>query len=230
MIDTVIFDFDDTLVATNDVYDKARLSLYQLMTKWGLSGQEQWAKFLNDTDVAFVHKNGHLSPDCFPCAMRETCRHFAELSQIDLPEFVLDHAEQLGWSVYHTRPEIIDGAKEVLQHLYGKVRLYLLTEGYPDIQQPRLQGSGLLPYFESCHIVKHKNDSAYQQLIAEHNIDVEHSWMVGNSIRSDVNPALRAGLNMAFFTRSAWSYDQVEMEGKPYCIDTLHKLLGVLGL
>lgn len=228
MLDAVIFDFDDTLVATNDVYDAARQQLYTLMKEQGIAGEAQWPDFLDEADIAFVQQRGHLSPECFPLAMRRTCEHFAALSGIAVSKEVLDMAENMGWQVYDTAPMVIDNAQEVLSSLKDKARLFLLTEGYPDIQLPRLQRSGFLPYFDAYRIVKHKNVSAYQQLIAEQGIDVCNSWMIGNSIRSDVNPALSVGLNMAFFTRSSWAYDHGEMIGEPYYIDNLKDLLGVL--
>ena len=47
-------------------------------------------------------------------------------------------------------------------------------------------------------IVKEKDAAAYRALIAERGMETERTWMVGNSPKSDINPALAAGLNAVF--------------------------------
>lgn len=217
----VIFDFDDTLVCTNDIYDAARLHLYSLMRELGILFEEEWPTYLNNADIEYVSKRGRLSAECFPLAMRQTCKHFAERSGVAVDESILQQAENLGWQVFETEPLIMDGAQEVLQYLQGRTRLLLLTEGDESIQLPRLQRSSLLPYFDNFHIVQAKNTAAYQELIQQHQLNPNLSWMVGNSVRADVNPAHAAGLNVAFFNYSSWDYDSGTPEGNPAVINSL---------
>ena len=59
----------------------------------------------------------------------------------------------------------------------------------------KVDRSGLGEYFAHTAIVKEKDAAAYQRLVAERGFDPGETWMIGNSPKSDINPALEAGLN-----------------------------------
>ena len=59
----------------------------------------------------------------------------------------------------------------------------------------KVDRSGLGGYFAHTAIVKEKDAPAYQRLVEERGFDPRETWMIGNSPKSDINPALEAGLN-----------------------------------
>jgi putative hydrolase of the HAD superfamily len=71
----------------------------------------------------------------------------------------------------------------------------LFTKGHPEEQRLKVDRSGLGGYFAHTAIVKEKDAPAYQRLVAERGFDLAETWMIGNSPKSDINPALEAGLN-----------------------------------
>lgn len=227
-LDAVIFDFDDTLVATNHLFDQARLELFAALRQLGCEQEGQWPDFLAQADEANVAEQGFLSKDCFPRAIGQTYRHFAAASGLPVRDSLAEELEQIGWRVYAATPALIEGAEEVLQALRERARLFLLTQGDAQIQLNRIQASGLLPYFRQCYVVQTKDQAAYERLIATEDIDRRRSWMVGNSLRSDINPALAAGLRAAHFTRPAWSYEDVEPQGEPWRIQRLLQLMELI--
>jgi len=226
--DAVIFDFDDTLVITNDLYDKARLQVFDVFRSLGFTGEEEWAAYLEEADLKRVAETGYLSHACFPQAIDDTYRHFAARSGKNADEEQGKALMQLGWQVHFTRPTCIEGAVELLEALHGKVRLFLLTQGDADTQEQRLQGSGLLPYFDGYAVVRKKDTAAYRQFIERFSIQPSTSWMVGNSIRSDINPALSVGLQAVLFRFSTWSYDRAEPAGAYLSVDKLHEVLNCI--
>ena len=72
--------------------------------------------------------------------------------------------------------------------------LTLFTKGDPEEQKLKIDRSGLAIYFGHTAIVKEKDAASYAALIRERSFDPARSWMIGNSPKSDINPALEAGL------------------------------------
>ena len=76
--------------------------------------------------------------------------------------------------------------------------MLLFTKGEEEEQRLKVQRSGLAPHFDQVVVTKEKDVAAYRRLIREQDLDAGEAWMVGNSPRSDINPALDAGLRAVF--------------------------------
>jgi putative hydrolase of the HAD superfamily len=72
--------------------------------------------------------------------------------------------------------------------------LTLCTKGAPQEQRAKLDRSGLGRYFRNVEVVKEKDVELYRRL----GIARSTAWMVGNSPKSDINPALEAGLSAVY--------------------------------
>jgi putative hydrolase of the HAD superfamily len=92
----------------------------------------------------------------------------------------------------------MEGVPETLEYLSLRHDLTLFTKGHPEEQKLKVDRSGLGVFFHHTAIVKEKDPAAYRKLAVERSMDPEHTWMIGNSPKSDVNPALAAGLNAVF--------------------------------
>jgi putative hydrolase of the HAD superfamily len=76
----------------------------------------------------------------------------------------------------------------------------------------KVEKSGLGGFFEECRIVKEKNAAAYRLLVDEKKMDPAGTWMVGNSPKSDINPALAAGLAAVLVpNENTWSLEREEL-------------------
>src|SRR5437879_12708148 len=102
-----------------------------------------------------------------------------------------------------TPPKILDGVPETLAYLSSRHRLILFTKGEAAEQGAKVERSGLQGFFEAIEIVPEKDVTAYTGLINRHRIVKSHGWMVGKRPRSDINPALQAGLNAVFIPHHA---------------------------
>jgi putative hydrolase of the HAD superfamily len=89
---------------------------------------------------------------------------------------------------------LIDGVASTLADLAGRHFLALFTKGHPEEQRMKVDRSGLGPHFGHTIVVKEKDAGAYLRLIQENGFAPEDTWMIGNSPKSDINPALEAGL------------------------------------
>ena len=107
---------------------------------------------------------------------------------------------------------VIAGVPETLAYLAGRHDLTLFTKGHPDEQRLKIDRSGLGVHFAHTAIVKEKDATAYRALVVERGMDPERTWMIGNSPKSDVNPALEAGLNAVFVPHAhTWGLEQQEI-------------------
>ena len=101
----------------------------------------------------------------------------------DLANDLLDH-----------RVDLVPGVSETLDELGTRHQLILLTKGDAPEQEGKLEASGLRPHFRSVHVVPEKDVGTYRSLVRDLSLPLTATWMVGNSPRSDVLPARRAGM------------------------------------
>ncbi len=89
--------------------------------------------------------------------------------------------------------ELIEGVERTLAALASRHDLTLFTKGHPEEQRLKVDRSGVGRYFAHTAIVKEKDAEAYRKIVQGVPAP-EHTWMIGNSPKSDINPALEAGL------------------------------------
>jgi putative hydrolase of the HAD superfamily len=103
---------------------------------------------------------------------------------------------------------LIDGVAETIAELSLRHDLTLFTKGDPEEQRLKIDRSGLAHYFLHAAIVKEKNETAYRELLQHRQSRPERTWMIGNSPKSDINPALAAGLNAVYVPHPrTWSLE-----------------------
>src|SRR5690606_6643758 len=93
---------------------------------------------------------------------------------------------------------------------HGNHTLYLLTKGHEVEQRPKIERSGLESRFEAVIITPEKTPATYQETVDRLDIDPSKTWMIGNSPRSDINPALAAGLNAVYIPHPRTWHLEVE--------------------
>ena len=112
--------------------------------------------------------------------------------------------------------ELLPGVEETLAELATRHRLILMTKGNHAEQADKLARSGLAPHFAAVEIVAEKDPATYRQVIVRHELAPHTSWMIGNSPKSDINPALAAGLHAVFlFHKDTWVLEHAEVAVAP---------------
>ena len=89
--------------------------------------------------------------------------------------------------------ETLPGVDEALAALSERYRLVLITKGDLLDQERKLAASGLGDLFAAVEIVSEKDRGTYERVFARHGTGAEEAVMAGNSMKSDVLPALEAG-------------------------------------
>jgi len=189
----LIIDADDTLWENNIYFERAFESFVDFLDHSGMNAREV-RNVLDEIELANARVHGYGSAS-FARNLRQCYERLAErpVSEEDLAR-VMSFAA----GILEAPLEIIDGVGETLEYLSLRHDLTLFTKGSPEEQRLRIDRSGLGVLFGHTAIVKEKDAKAYRRLAVERCMDPAHTWMVGNSPKSDVNPALEAGLNAVF--------------------------------
>lgn len=222
-IATVIFDGDDTLWETQTLYDLAKRKFAALMAKEGFPSAESLALFA-EVDMANVRKLG-FSRRRFPKSMADTYELLAKDAGKKVKPAVRKRAKALGESVFNRTPKLMPGVRRLLQRLTGRVRLVLMTAGDRAIQRRRIQTSGLARYFDFIDIPKIKDAAEFHRLIRLLRVNPDSAWMIGNSMKSDIMPAHKVGLNTVWLAGRGWAYDRSDETG-----DTVTKVVDLEGV
>lgn len=126
----------------------------------------------------------------FTLSMVETA---IEVTEGRVPASVIEKILNYGRELLSHPVETLPHAQETLESLIGRYRLILITKGDLFDQERKLAQSGLGEMFDAVEIVSEKDTETYARIFALHGDGPDRSMMVGNSMRSDILPAIQAG-------------------------------------
>lgn len=222
---TILIDADDTLWENNIFFEKTVDHFISQLEHLGYT-REYIRHILNETERRNIRQHGY-GVRSFRRSLEET---YLKLAGNSARREMVQEIERMAAELEATPPVILDGVPETLAYLSKHHRLILLTKGEPAEQAAKVERSGLQPYFDAIEIVIEKEPSTYGRLVEQFKIVKTHGWMVGNSPRSDINPALHAGLNAVFIPHSAtWELEKTELEsgtGKLLILQSFRELRG----
>jgi len=203
----LIIDADDTLWENNIYFERAFEEFVTFLDHSSLTPGEI-RNVLDEIETANARTHGYGSLN-FGRNLRLTYQRLVErdLRAEDL-RTVMGFAER----ILECPMEVIEGVPETLQYLAERHDLTLFTKGHPEEQKLKIDRSGLGVFFGHTAIVKEKDRAAYQELVDARGMDPERTWMIGNSPKSDINPALAAGLNAVFVPHArTWVLEKEEI-------------------
>ncbi len=208
---TLLIDADDTLWQNNIYFERAIASFISYVDHKTHTA-DQVRERLNACERATIAVHGYginsfrrSLVDCFE-QLTETAitpdRHRQIISFAD--------------AIAANEMELLPGVVATLEALQPRHRLILVTKGNVIEQTDKLERSGLRPYFVAVNVLPEKNVGAYRAVIAEHHCDPGSTWMIGNSPKSDINPAMGAGLNAVFIPHdSTWILEHEVVDAPP---------------
>ena len=205
---TLIFDADDTLWENNVVFERV-IEDYLDWVAHPTLDRAQARAVLNEIELANTVAHGYGSrvflrtlQDCF-ARLSERPASPAEEAQI----------RELATALVEHRVELLPDVAETLDQLGSRHSLFLLTKGDPDEQQRKIDASDVGHHFLDIHIVAEKDVDTYHSVTSQHDLDPARTWMIGNSPKSDILPARRAGLNAVFIPNdNTWVLERDELD------------------
>jgi putative hydrolase of the HAD superfamily len=110
--------------------------------------------------------------------------------------------------VFHTAAPLAVGARQALEQLERHYALYLLTQGDAGVQQKRVADSGLSQFFGGIFITPKKSAAVLRAVVRDLGIEPISAVVIGNSVVSDINPALEAGLSAVWIDAHVWEHER----------------------
>ena len=190
----LLIDADDTLWENNIYFEQAIADFMAFLNHQEMS-REEVRLVINEAERETILERGY-GTHSFAHSLVKT---FERLSV----EPVTPELHQTVWNFAHRISkypiELIEGVPETLNYLSGRRHhLILMTKGDITEQSSKVERSGLKEYFSAVEIVAEKNRATYQGIVEKYELSPDITWMVGNSPKSDINPALTAGINAVF--------------------------------
>jgi putative hydrolase of the HAD superfamily len=199
----LLVDGDDTLWENNVYFERTTAAFIAFLDHSTLTHDEV-RRVLDEIEATAGYGTA-----AFARSLEATYRRLAE-REVSAADVARVHA--FAEAVRAHPIEVLAGVEETLAYLAARHDLVLVTKGEADEQRLKIEASGLEEYFRQAVIVPEKDVAAYQRLIGELELEVEQAWMIGNSPKSDINPALAAGMNAVFVPHpDTWRMEEQEL-------------------
>ena len=207
MTQHLIFDADDTLWENNIYFEQVFDDFCDYLGHSSLTPDEVRA-VLDEIEIHNNRIHGYGAVNFG----RNLSQCFLRLAERAVGEHDLTHIKAMAHRILRHEVHLMAGVAETLPFLAERHELTLFTKGNPDEQNRKIDLSGLRPLFAHCEVVKEKNREAYLQLAAVRGFDHERTWMIGNSPKSDINPALAAGFRAVYVPHErTWTLEREEL-------------------
>jgi putative hydrolase of the HAD superfamily len=226
---TLILDADDTLWENNIYYEEVRDAFADLMAEDEFDRDEAM-DIVDEVEDERVPVVGY-SPREFVCSIVVAYHRLCERWGRAPRPAVSAQVEAIARRILEHPIVLLDGVAKTLPELHRHFRLILLTKGDQDIQRGKVERSGLIGYFEAIEIVPEKGPDVLHALVDRYRLDSRQTWMVGNSPRSDINPALEAGIGAIYIPHPVpWIFEQTPIADPERVtkLKTFSELLSVL--
>ncbi|APH73949.1 HAD family hydrolase [Aquibium oceanicum] len=187
LLTTIGFDADDTLWQNEQFFRMTEKRFAELLADFAepdhLSERLLEAERRNLGVYGFGIKG-------FTLSMIETA---IQVTGGRVPAGVIEKILDAGREMLSHPVETLPHAREALERIAGSHRILLITKGDLFDQERKLAQSGLGELFDGVEIVSDKKRQTYERVFAEYGDGPERAMMVGNSLKSDVVPAIEAG-------------------------------------
>jgi putative hydrolase of the HAD superfamily len=207
---TLGFDADDTLWENETHYHAAKRLFAERLSS--IQPEDHALAILDEIEVRNVEVYGY-GIKSFSLSMAEAA---VRLSTGPIDPALLDSLLVIAKDMLRTPVQLIDGVADVLDHLAPRFRLVLLTKGDLFEQQSKIQRSGIADRFSYVRVLHAKTPEVYREVLHDVGVPADGFVMIGNSLRSDVLPALAIGARAVFIPHPlTWSHEHVQPEAMP---------------
>jgi len=218
---TLLIDADDTLWENNIYFERAIARFISFLDHQQYTPAEV-REILNQVERESIVTHGY-GLHSFAHSLVGT---FERLSVEPLTPDLQQKIYSFAHAIADHPVEILPDVPATLEYLTARHHLILVTKGAFLEQSGKIERSGLKEYFAAVEIVPEKDVPTYRAIVAKYELPNYSTWMVGNSPKSDINPALGAGLNAVFVPHGdTWilEHDEVAEPTPPSRLLTVSK-------
>jgi len=219
----IIFDMDNTLIDTEPLYNQAAKRFGLLMHSLGFDSEEVLSR-QDAIDAGLFEEYGY-STDRYAESFERTAREF----MVDKPPHVVDtvvsDARSFAMDIFDQKAKEYDYAQRIVRtFLHAGYKIAVITAGERWVQVKRFDDLTMRNLFHDCWVVLKKTADVFEDFCVKHDVDRANSWMIGDSIRSDILSSTAAGLNAVHLNTSHWGTTEVGREQMPDHIQSVPDL------
>ena len=223
---TLLIDADDTLWENNVYFERAIAAFISYLNHHEYSAADVRQQ-LNAVERETILAHGYG----LPSFTRSLVTCFERLSPEPMNEERRKRVIGFAQSIAEQEIELLPQVEETLRDLASRHRLILMTKGDHAEQADKVRRSGIERYLSAVEIVREKDPPTYRSVVSRYQSAPHTTWMIGNSPKSDINPALAAGLHAVFlFHKDTWILEHAELSPAPqgqylFELDSFGKLI-----
>lgn len=228
----IVFDLDDTLLNTSNVYWLARKLFVEKLSEELQINEDKLIEEFEKIDHLQMQQLKH-SPYRYTRSMIETYKSVSHKINHQISEETLKAIKDFGRLILKNTPNTIKGAKEILDWSSQNYSLALLTRGENSFQKKKLHKNELYKYFDFIRVVPHKNAEVLKKFIQDIGFDCQDVWVIGDSLKSDINPGIEIGAKCILYgyhhPHYHWIQDHESFAlGSFYKVDNLSDIRQIL--
>ena len=202
----LIIDCDDTLWENNRYFLEAHEKFVGLMASLG-HPEASADSLLLRMEMENVPRYSY--------GARSQAASMADVYRLLEPEpdqKVLDAIARIGDAVFDHPVSLMPGVSDTLPRLSGRYRMVMYTKGKDDEQSGKIHKSPVKGYFESYKVVPEKGPDVFREMLGEFGMEPGETWMIGDSPRSDILPAVANGVRSVYIPCGlTWSLEHREL-------------------
>ncbi len=224
MINTILFDLDDTLLDFQKGIEK---SIIKTLTHNDIEPTEKVSLMYKEISSKLYkdYEKGLIS-----ASDRRDMRY-----QLLFEKLNISHSPSEATNYYNKQLSIghyfVDGAEEVLKQLYGKYRLYIASNGYTNVQMSRIESANIEQYFEAIFISEaigyEKPDICFFEKCFQQidNLNKSQTVIIGDNLKADIKGGQQAGIKTIWYNPKKLSYEDIIPDYQIHSLSELPKLI-----
>jgi putative hydrolase of the HAD superfamily len=203
----LLIDADDTLWENNIYFERAIADFISFLNHHQYTPDEV-RHVLYDVERENIRQHGY-GMHSFANAL-VVC--FEKLSVEPVTPTLHEAIRSIAYKIAEHPMEFLPDVPETLADLSQRHRLFMVTKGNFTEQTGKVERAGLREYFTAIEVLAEKDVAAYRAVVDKYGLVRDVTWMIGNSPKSDINPALEAGLHAVFVPHdSTWMLERDEL-------------------
>ncbi len=220
-----IFDADDTLWESGLYFRRAEEDFISLMQSLGFEPEELRPE-IHRRDIERLSDTGYGARPYM-----KTMKLILEERTKAVTPYMVDSLQYISNCLLNHPLVLLPGVLPSLEKFFNDGRrMFVYTMGEEDHQMDKFSRSGISKYFDRCEIVPMKTKETMKELLASVGIAPEEACMIGNSPRSDINPAIACGVNAIYLERPfTWQAEQIEFT-EPGLVTTVTDIVEIVSL
>lgn len=205
----IFFDLDDTMLKTQVEYSKVIEDCAELIVSLinGEATKEDVIAKGLEIDVEASLSLG-LTKERFPLSWVKAYKYFVEKSGQVLSSSGEEEIKREANKIYENKFDLYEQVIDTLSEIKDMdAFMYILTAGDCEVQNKRVDDAGLRGFFDMIYVVPSKNPEVMKEIIG----GKDNAIMIGNSLRSDIYPALENGMSAIHIDKQTWAYDNYDI-------------------